>query len=235
MRELRDKAGREDPNKALRKMANTVGMYIEHYENIFGKGGPGMHEREPMNRKEKGQSRPAMTPAAIRYIENPKNRRTAHVLEPLIAELSEVPRSTYLGYDLYSLVCRCGYNTTDHGYLRNLLSPTTRSQRMELEAWHFVRWKIATQALKRTGGAGLEVVVNPREGAQPDKTTAYHHDRRVSQAESHRRRYERFKALEEELGCSREAAKAEWSRREGMSVPTIERAIAFCERKEGAA
>lgn len=81
----------------------------------------------------------------------------------------------------------------------------------------------------------LRVTVNPRDEPQPNRTAAHHHDQRTRQAESHRRRYEKFRELERCMGvdegqATRRAAKSEWSRIEGLSVPTIERAIAWAKQ-----
>ena len=236
-----------DPNKALRHMVDTVSRYIEHHDNIFGKGGPGLHEMPPMNRKEKGQSKPALTPAAIKYVTDPQNRRTAMVLEPLIAELADTPRSQYLGYDLYALVCRCGYNTQEHGYLRNLKTPQTHEDRIELEAWHFACWKIAHKALKKVGEERLYVRVNPRDETAENPIQARNrdigHNRTVTARDGYKKLYGRFQAFEGEYPeASREAAKdmfidlekeqAKKGKREPVGKRTLERAISYMEKNE---
>lgn len=83
----------------------------------------------------------------------------------------------------------------------------------------------------------LQVHSRPQDESVKNKTEARDKDRRITRNDSYRRRYTRYRELEKSMGvdagdATREAAKAEFSEREGISVPTIERFIRLCEKGE---
>lgn len=69
----------------------------------------------------------------------------------------------------------------------------------------------------------------PLQGAAMDREER----RREQHLNAYRRRYQEFKEYEDaHPDASREAVKAMWSKAHDMSIPTIERAIRFCEKGE---
>lgn len=223
--------------KTLRHNQSAIETFISIADKIFGAGGPGAHELPPLERKSRGQSRPALTPAAMKYIENTENRRTAKVVTPYIEALREVPRNYYLGYDLYTLVCLCGWNTHDHGYLRNLKAPEDDEGRRELEAWNFVTMLIATKATKQLEAQGrnpkLKVVVSPKDATEDSdpaplvKESAKHHrNRRYGVEHAYRLIADYFA---ERLASAGDIGTAEWetAKRFDCSTRKVRRAREF--------
>lgn len=220
--------------RTLRHNQSAVQALIENADKLFGAGGPGMHEMPPYDRKARGQSRPALTPAAMKYIENAENKRTAKVVTPYIEALREVPRNYYLGYDLYILVCLCGWNTHDHGYLRNLKAPEDDEGRRELAAWDFVTMLIATKATKQLESQGrnpkLKIVVSPKDQTLEDKAE----ERKKAPSYTVFHAYELIAkgvAEIEGTGYSREEAILLKAENMACSLSRVKEAVAYVDRK----
>jgi hypothetical protein len=101
--------------------------------------------------------------------------------------------------------------------------------------WHALRrlCERVAEEVAQAKGAGYQLNVSAYPGDEPaaDRREAARQNQARSMEKAHRIRYRWLQELEAE-GYTRPEAKLLWSDRHGMSAPTIERSIRFCEEED---
>lgn len=248
----------EARRKDERHNAFVVKKWIEYRERIFGLGGERLTDLPPMDRKSKGESRPALTESAMKFINDPDNDLCLRIIEPLIENARDQgrkfsPKTASMinrSVDIYALFCKCGYATEDHAFLRELQEPQTEDQRLLKAAWDFSCMALGISATRRLAADGivddngrhrLHIQLNPEEFTADNPVQARNRDNNQKKKLDAEDRYRELNARIQKImdfnECTfREAVeiyrqRLETRKQPDVSPATIYRARAFCQGK----
>jgi hypothetical protein len=186
---------------------------------------------KPMREEDRGESRPPAGEKAFRFWE--ANRIPAKYIGWRVASLMR--HNTSYGPVSFSELLTELYRNP--AIIQAWKAGETEQDVIEHRAFQKLCYLIAQDILACNPDVQISVIISPKDQPVATKTEARDKDRRITRNESYRRRYESYRRLEREMGvdegaASREAAKARFSEREDISVPTIERLISFVEKED---
>ncbi len=240
-------------DKLIRRVARECAIYVEYVWVKLERRG-GTSDLPPMNRKAKGESNPPLGEKALQIVE--ENRTASGYLRFHLDYFESSSRKAENGTFFSEVLKRIRY---DAGNLTNWREQKTEEDKAMLETFFEVCDSVAKGVLFVHGEKHIRevldaepddpkrfrVVVNPKdEQLQANQwQTAHNRDNNEKKTydarESYKRIYPRWLAFKAtQLEATLKAAKGlfcKWYGQEfkkEMSVRTLERAIAYCERGE---
>ena len=217
--------------KRLMEVADKVETYLVSHASVTG---PGAVPQQPMNKKERGQSRPPAGPKAFAFWK--ANTTARQVIEWRVADLIK-HANAYNGIQFSELVTELYRNPA---ISQTWKAGETPEDQAEHEAFSKMCRLIAQDILATNPGASFFVTVNPKPlkdlDEEDDATplvkhgAKHHRNRRYTYEHTARKRYERVKEIQAAENCTKSAAVGVMADEEDIGMSTAWECIRFCEK-----
>ena len=213
------------------EVADKVETYLVSHASVTG---PGAVPQQPMNKKERGQSRPPAGPKAFAFWK--ANTTARQVIEWRVADLIK-HANAYNGIEFSELVIELYRNPA---ITQAWKAGETQEDRDEYEAFEKMCLLVAQNILAEEPNVQFSVTVNPKPLKDLDeeddatpliKSGAKHHrNRRYTYEHTARKRYERVKEIQVAETCTKSAAVAMMADEEDIGMSTAWECIRFCQK-----